>query len=409
MVGELGGGEDGHHAVVVAGGDGVEFVVVALGALEWVGEEGLADGVDDVIEPELAGLLEDGHGGLLPRSHAEEAGGDEGVGVSGGEFVAGKLLEDEGGEGFILVEAADDVVAVAPGVGAGVVVCEAGGIGVADDIEPVAAEVLAVVRGGHKLVGKRGDGGLLVGFELRFKLGGLLWGWGESGEAKVEAAGELVGGGGWGRSEVDLGELGIDEVIDGIFSGGDFGLLEGAVGPEFFGFVASVLPGFVESFGGGDLFALGILLLDFGDAIFIRPGGSGGDPIADGPAFFLGELVGFLGWHFVVFDGAGGEEVEVAFSALSEGEDFVGIFVTAEEDGFAGAHVEATFDFFAFGTVAGHAFFSEEGLDVEGEEFFAIGGLGGLGGRKGGDPEEPDEGESQFFDHWFRFILKCLG
>ena len=145
MLGELGGREDGHHTVVVAGGDGVEFVVVAFGALHGVGEESLAHGVGDIIEPELAGFFEDGHRGLLPGAHAEEAGGNDGIGSGFIEFVAGDLFADEVGVGFVLVETANDVVAVAPGVGAIVVVGEAGGVGVAGDIEPMPGEVFAVI------------------------------------------------------------------------------------------------------------------------------------------------------------------------------------------------------------------------------------------------------------------------
>ena len=68
--------------------------------------------------------------------------------------------------GLVAVEGADDVVAIAPGVGAVRVVLEAVGVGVADDVEPVAAPALAVVRRGEQAVDEFLVGvGRLVGEE----------------------------------------------------------------------------------------------------------------------------------------------------------------------------------------------------------------------------------------------------
>ena len=64
-----------------------------------------------------------------------------------GEQVAGDVLGEEPVVGQVGVEGADDVVAVAPGVGDLVVELVAVRLGVADQIEPVPAPALAVVRG----------------------------------------------------------------------------------------------------------------------------------------------------------------------------------------------------------------------------------------------------------------------
>ena len=61
--------------------------------------------------------------------------------------VAGDVFDHELVEGQVGVEGADDVVAVAPGVGDVEVELVAVRLGVADQVEPVAAPALAVVRG----------------------------------------------------------------------------------------------------------------------------------------------------------------------------------------------------------------------------------------------------------------------
>ena len=65
------------------------------------------------------------HAGQLPRPHPQEADGDEQLRVGRVDLVAGDLLADEPVVRLVGVEAADDVVAVAPGVAALVVVGEA--------------------------------------------------------------------------------------------------------------------------------------------------------------------------------------------------------------------------------------------------------------------------------------------
>ena len=66
--------------------------------------------------------------------------------VAGERLVAGELLEDEAVVRLVGVEGADDVVAVAPGVGPRFVELVAVGLGVAGEVEPVPAPALAVVR-----------------------------------------------------------------------------------------------------------------------------------------------------------------------------------------------------------------------------------------------------------------------
>ena len=64
--------------------------------------------------------------------------------------------------GLVVVEAADDVVAIAPGERLGAVALVAVGLGVADQVEPVPAPLLAVVRRGEQAIDQ-----LLVGRSRR--------------------------------------------------------------------------------------------------------------------------------------------------------------------------------------------------------------------------------------------------
>ena len=73
-------------------------------------------------------------------------------GTVGPQFVAGDLLLDEAVVGLVRVEGLDHVIAVAPGIRAGFIGLEALAVGVAGEVEPVAAPALAVLRRGEQAV-----------------------------------------------------------------------------------------------------------------------------------------------------------------------------------------------------------------------------------------------------------------
>src|SRR5262249_39046424 len=82
--------EEGVEAVVIGGGDGVDAVLVALGALEGDAEEGAGGGVDDVDVDVVALAI----AVFLVAAQAgggEEAGGDEVVVGIRDDLVAGDL------------------------------------------------------------------------------------------------------------------------------------------------------------------------------------------------------------------------------------------------------------------------------------------------------------------------------
>ena len=149
---------------------GIVFVVVTAGAGQGQPEERGARGVDPVsvlIVFEFAGdharFLQDGASGV-------EAGGETRVGIAREKFVAGDLLLDETVERFVGVERTNDVVAIAIRVAEEEIGLEAAGVGVARDIEPVAAVALAVLRRGEEAVDKLrvGVGGLVGEERLDF-------------------------------------------------------------------------------------------------------------------------------------------------------------------------------------------------------------------------------------------------
>ena len=83
---------------------------------------------------------------LVPRAGHEKAAGDDAVRGDRPERVAGQLFFDELGVRLVGVKAADDVVAIPPGVIAKLVVLEAVAFAEAGHIEPVTAPALAVMR-----------------------------------------------------------------------------------------------------------------------------------------------------------------------------------------------------------------------------------------------------------------------
>ena len=95
---------------------------MALRALERLPQKDLPHGIGDVIQPLLAGDLEHAHGRMLPRPHAQKAGGKQRLRIVRSPFISCQLLHDEGGIGLVLLEGADDVVPVTPGVWAGIVI-----------------------------------------------------------------------------------------------------------------------------------------------------------------------------------------------------------------------------------------------------------------------------------------------
>src|SRR6202011_3427957 len=127
--------------------EGIEFMIVAARATEGHAEHRRADDVSHLGKYFVAAagdLLVSGV--LAQRSQAVEAGGDQVFILLRRDLVAGELLEQEAVVGLVIVEGADDVISITPSLGAVRVVLETIGLGKADDIQPVLAPTLPIMR-----------------------------------------------------------------------------------------------------------------------------------------------------------------------------------------------------------------------------------------------------------------------
>ena len=88
----------------------------------------------------------------IPRTRGEESRGDEGMRAVWGEGVAGDLLADELVVGLVRVERLNDVVAVAPRIGAELVPLKAVGVRIVGDVEPVARPAFTEMGRGEEFV-----------------------------------------------------------------------------------------------------------------------------------------------------------------------------------------------------------------------------------------------------------------
>src|SRR5262249_43512016 len=106
--------EQGEDAVVLLLRDRVELVVVALAAVEREPEPDGAGGRDPVVDGVPAELQRVGPALLVQHRVAMEAGRDFLVQVRPGQHVAGELLDCELVERLVVIQGADDPVAVEP-------------------------------------------------------------------------------------------------------------------------------------------------------------------------------------------------------------------------------------------------------------------------------------------------------
>lgn len=348
---EFTGVEDALEGVEITSGDGIEFMVVTLSAGDSKTEEAAGEGINALI--------------LHFGGEGKEAGGGSPLFA---HKVAGDLSFDELVIGQILIEGIDDPVAVAEGVWIGVILS---GIelvvGVAGDIEPVAAPAFAIAGGGEQAVddvfpGTRGA----VALEGEDLFDG---GW-QAREIEEGAADESAAAGGLGDSEPFLFEAGEDEAVD--FIADRDGGLDGGWGGFFDGLKAP--PGAL--FGGDFVRGGGGHSADWED-------GAGGDPIGEEFDIGFGELAG--GGHLELVVSMSDDLNEEARFGLARGDG--GAAVAAFEQGLAGVEAEATHGRGGMATVA---ILGEQGADLHLEEF---------GGILRGEPESEKNQSCQLHAH----------
>ena len=177
--------QQGGDGVVVVGGNGIELVVVAAGAVDGQSKKDGAGGAHHVVE--FIGALIGGEDEVFAFDLVHGTTDEE---SSGGIFAGGvacDLLADESIEGEVLVEGADDVVAVGPCIFAHLIHFEAVALCEANDVEPVAGPAFAEVGGVEEMIDKFVvGGGIRVGDEgVDFLRGG-----GQAGDVEGGSADE---------------------------------------------------------------------------------------------------------------------------------------------------------------------------------------------------------------------------
>ena len=211
-------GKDGLHAVIVGHVDRVELVIVAAGALHGGADEGVHRVLHHVVSVDISGdsAVELGlrHLGVpdeIPRAGGDESEPLDAVPRVGKQRVSGDLFLHEAAVRLVAVEGADNVVAVRPGVGAGLVLVVTVSVAVVDDVQPVARPAFAVAGRGEQpldqlLVGQR----VGVGDELADFIRGRR----QAKQVVVHTADQRVAIGLGGMGQLLFAELGRDEVVD---------------------------------------------------------------------------------------------------------------------------------------------------------------------------------------------------
>ena len=239
--GELGRGEHGLEGVVVLRRNGVELMVVTAGALQGMGEEGLANAIAHVVKEALSGDLRHLHPRQFPWAHAQETRRDDHLRIIRLDLVARDLLADELIVALIRVEGTHHVIPITPGVPSLVVIGEAGRIGVTGHVQPVLGHALSVVRGREQPVDQGGEGlglGPRVFDEGRYFF--RLRRQAKQVERRAADQGDTVGSRGDREARRQLRH---DERVDGVaLVRGKRRLLDGLISPHVLGLVFSVGP-----------------------------------------------------------------------------------------------------------------------------------------------------------------------
>ena len=203
-------GEERAERIEVAGRDGVELVVVALGAAGRLTEPHGAHGSYPVGEHPRLVVLGLRAPFLGREQKAIEAGGHAGLLGRIRQEIAGDLLDRKPVKRLVVVEALDDVVAVGPDVARGVGVV-ADRVGKPHDVEPADRHPLAVVRAREEAFDEFvvGVGRLIVHKHLH-----LLWRRWQAGQVKREPADERAAISLGGKREAHRGQPAPEKVVD---------------------------------------------------------------------------------------------------------------------------------------------------------------------------------------------------
>ncbi len=138
--------EERKQPVVVLLGNRINLVVVATSTTNRETKKDLSGRAEDVVKVLETRLL-DVNRFILPDPQPIIPGGNLAIGGHRVQFIPGKLLGRKTVERLVTVEGPDHIITVSPDMRLRPVTFVAVGLGVANQVEPVAAPLLSVVRG----------------------------------------------------------------------------------------------------------------------------------------------------------------------------------------------------------------------------------------------------------------------
>ena len=131
----------------------IKLMIVAASALNRDTAERVERSGDHIIAVQIAGHLAVDFGfrhfdvsDEVPWSSGDKTESQDSIGLTGKQRIAGNLFLHETSVRFVVVERADHVIAVRPGIGTQFVFIIAAGVGVADDVQPVASPTFSILR-----------------------------------------------------------------------------------------------------------------------------------------------------------------------------------------------------------------------------------------------------------------------
>src|SRR5262245_16076550 len=204
------------ESIIIALRNGVELVVVAASAVGGQADKCLADGAEHIFEFFLANSQAKQRAYrtgacFVPRTGDKKARGHDAVASRAGEHVAGNLLADELVVRLVLVEALNDVIAIAPRVIADLVAFEALTLREPSHVEPVSSPALAITRRGQQSINQL----LICIWRLVFQEGVQFLGRGREAMQVIGSAADQRGAiGGRRHRQAFAFELGDNKGID---------------------------------------------------------------------------------------------------------------------------------------------------------------------------------------------------
>ena len=117
---------------------------MATGTLQRMGHEDLPHTGRNIIEILLSRFPGHRHRGMLPWTHSQKSGSDQGLGILRIPFVTGHLLNDKLVKGFILIEGSNHIVPIPPGILSLIVIGKSRRVCIANHIEPMSPPLFTI-------------------------------------------------------------------------------------------------------------------------------------------------------------------------------------------------------------------------------------------------------------------------